>query len=37
MDAKSASGVPIALGYSKDLGTVLMSSSQTGVSIFRVS
>jgi len=37
MDAKSATGTPIALGYSKDLGTVLMSSNQTAVSIFRVS
>ena len=37
VDAKSATGTPIALGYSKDLGVVLMSSSQTGVSIFRVS
>ena len=32
----SATGVPIALGYSKDLGVVLMSSSQTAVSIFRL-
>ena len=36
-DARTASGVPIALGYSKDLGLVLMSSGQTAVSIFRVS
>ena len=36
-DARSATGVPIALGYSKDLGVVLMSSGQTAVSIFRVS
>jgi hypothetical protein len=35
-DARSASGVPIALGYSKDLGVVLMSSGQTAVSIFRL-
>jgi hypothetical protein len=27
----------MALGYSKDLGVVLMSSGQTAVSIFRVS
>lgn len=36
-DARTASGVPMALGYSKDLGLVLMSSGQTAVSIFRVS
>jgi len=36
-DARTASGVPTALGYSKDLGVVLMSSGQTAVSIFRVS
>ena len=36
VDAKSAVGTPIALGYSKDLGIVLMSTSQTGVSIFRL-
>lgn len=36
-DARSASGVPIALGYSKDLGVVLMSAGQTAISIFRVS
>jgi len=36
-DARTASGVPMALGYSKDLGVVLMSSGQTAVSIFRVS
>ena len=35
-DAKSAGGTPLALGYSKELGVVLMSSSQTGVSIFRL-
>jgi hypothetical protein len=35
-DARTASGVPLALGYSKDLGTVLMSSGQTAVSIFRL-
>ena len=35
-DAKSAQGIPLALGYSKDLGAVLMSSSQTAVSIFRL-
>jgi len=34
--ATSASGVPIALAYSKDLGLTLMSTSQTGVSIFRL-
>ena len=34
--ANSATGVPIALGYSKDLGVVLMTSSQTAVSIFRL-
>ena len=34
--ANSATGAPIALGYSKDLGVVLMSSSQTAVSIFRL-
>jgi hypothetical protein len=36
-DARTASGVPMALGYSKDLGVVLMTSGQTAVSIFRVS
>lgn len=36
VDARSASGAPLALGYSKDLGTVLLSSSQAGVSIFRL-
>lgn len=36
IDAKSAIGVPLAIGYSKDLGVVLMSSSQTAVSIFRL-
>jgi hypothetical protein len=36
VDAKSAVGTPIALGYSKDLGIVLMSTSQTAVSIFRL-
>ena len=36
-DARTAPGVPMALGYSKDLGVVLMSSGQTAVSIFRVS
>lgn len=36
VDARTAPGVPIALGYSKDLGVVLMSSGQTAVSIFRV-
>ena len=36
-EARTASGVPMALGYSKDLGVVLMSSGQTAVSIFRVS
>ena len=36
VDARSATGVPLALGYSKDLGIVLLSSSQTAVSIFRV-
>jgi len=36
VDARSATGVPLALGYSKDLGTVLLSSSQTAVSIFRL-
>ena len=36
VDAKSAVGTPLALGYSKDLGIVLMSSSQTAVSIFRL-
>ncbi len=35
-DARSASGVPMALSYSKDLGVVLMSSGQTAVSIFRL-
>ena len=35
-DARTATGVPLALGYSKDLGTVLMSSGQTAVSIFRL-
>jgi len=35
-DARSALGVPIALGYSKDLGVVLMSAGQTTVSIFRL-
>ncbi len=35
-DARTAAGVPIALGYSKDLGVVLMTSSQTAVSIFRL-
>ena len=35
-DARTASGVPMALGYSKDLGLVLMSSGQTAVSIFRL-
>ena len=35
-DARTAAGVPLALGYSKDLGTVLMSSGQTAVSIFRL-
>lgn len=35
-DAKSAQGEPIALGYSRDLGVVLMTSSQTAVSIFRL-
>jgi hypothetical protein len=34
--ATSASGAPIALAYSKDLGLTLMSTSQTGVSIFRL-
>ena len=34
--AASAVGTPLALGYSKDLGVVLMSTSQTGVSIFRL-
>jgi hypothetical protein len=34
--ATSASGVPLALGYSKELGAILMSTSQTGVSIFRL-
>jgi hypothetical protein len=36
VDAKSAAGTPLALGYSKDLGIVLMSSGQTAVSIFRL-
>ena len=36
VDARSATGLPLALGYSKDLGTVLLSSSQTAVSIFRL-
>jgi len=36
VDARSATGVPLALGYSKDLGTLLLSSSQTAVSIFRL-
>jgi hypothetical protein len=36
VDAKSAVGTPIALGYSKDLGIVLMSTTQTAVSIFRL-
>jgi len=36
VDASSAVGTPIALGYSKDLGVVLMSTSQTAVSIFRL-
>ena len=36
VDAKSAAGTPLALGYSKDLGIVLMSTSQTAVSIFRL-
>jgi hypothetical protein len=36
VDAKSALGTPLALGYSKDLGIVLMSTSQTAVSIFRL-
>ena len=36
VDAKSATGTPLALGYSKDLGIVLMSTSQTAVSIFRL-
>jgi len=36
VDASTAVGTPIALGYSKDLGVVLMSSSQTAVSIFRL-
>ena len=35
-DAKSAAGTPLALGYSKELGLVLMSSGPTGVSIFRL-
>lgn len=35
-DARTAPGAPIALGYSKDLGAVLMSSNQTAVSIFRL-
>ena len=35
-DARTAAGVPIALGYSRDLGVVLMTSSQTAVSIFRL-
>jgi len=34
--AASAVGTPLALCYSKDLGVVLMSTSQTGVSIFRL-
>jgi hypothetical protein len=34
--ANSATGAPIALGYSKNLGVVLMTSSQTAVSIFRL-
>ena len=34
--ARSAVGIPLALGYSKDLGVVLMSTSQTAVSIFRL-
>ena len=36
VDAKSAAGTPLALGYSKDLGIVLMSTGQTAVSIFRL-
>jgi hypothetical protein len=36
-DARTVEGVPLALGYSRDLGAVLLSSNQTGVSIFRVS
>ena len=36
VDARSAVGTPLALGYSKDLGIVLMSTSQTAVSIFRL-
>ncbi len=36
VDASSAAGTPIALGYSKDLGVVLMSTSQSAVSIFRL-
>ena len=36
VDAKSATGTPLALGYSKDLGIVLMSTGQTAVSIFRL-
>ena len=36
VDAKSAVGTPLALGYSKDLGIVLMSTGQTAVSIFRL-
>ena len=36
-DARTVDGVPLALGYSRDLGAVLLSSNQTGVSIFRVS
>jgi hypothetical protein len=31
VDAKSATGTPLALGYSKDLGIVLMSTGQTAV------
>lgn len=34
--AAGASGVPLALGYSKEVGVILMSTSQTGVSIFRL-
>ena len=36
VEAKSAVGTPLALGYSRDLGIVLMSTSQTDVSIFRL-
>jgi hypothetical protein len=36
-DARTVDGAPLALGYSRDLGAVLLSSNQTGVSIFRVS